>query len=73
MQCLPLCLQAYEELKTTDKAKDMREQQLLLSQMQLAYKTGDREKVGWVFVLLDLVLRRRMLAASTDAAGLQEG
>jgi flagellar motor protein MotB len=36
--------QAYEELRTTDKAKDMREQQMLRSQMELAYKTGDRKK-----------------------------
>ncbi|PSC69161.1 RNA-binding 25 [Micractinium conductrix] len=34
--------QAYEELKTTDKAKDMREQQMMRQKMELAYKTGDR-------------------------------
>lgn len=41
-----LLVQAYQELQTTDKAKDMREQQLLRSQMELAYKTGDRKTVG---------------------------
>ena len=41
----PLRPQAYQELQTTDKAKDMREQQLLRSQMELAYKTGDRKTV----------------------------
>lgn len=44
--------QAYEELKTTDKAKDMREQQLLRSQMELAYKTGDRKKAEKLAALL---------------------
>lgn len=44
--------QAYEELKTTDKAKDMREQQLLRSQLDLAYKTGDRAKAEKLAALL---------------------
>lgn len=33
--------EAYDELKKTDKAKDMREQDMLRLQMQTAYKTGD--------------------------------
>lgn len=33
--------QAYAELKYSDKAKDMREQELLRAQAALAYKTGD--------------------------------
>ncbi|KAI7841757.1 hypothetical protein COHA_004623 [Chlorella ohadii] len=44
--------QAYQELQTTDKAKDMREQQLLRSQMELAYKTGDRKKAEKLAALL---------------------
>ncbi|KAL4450751.1 hypothetical protein ABPG77_001107 [Micractinium sp. CCAP 211/92] len=44
--------QAYEELKTTDKAKDMREQQLLRSQLDLAYKMGDRAKAEKLAALL---------------------
>ncbi|EFN57120.1 hypothetical protein CHLNCDRAFT_143975 [Chlorella variabilis] len=43
---------AYDELRTTDKAKDMREQQLLRSQMELAYKTGDRKKAEKLAELL---------------------
>ncbi|PRW57929.1 RNA-binding 25 [Chlorella sorokiniana] len=44
--------QAYQELQTTDKAKDMREQQLLRSQMELAYKTGDRKTAEKLAALL---------------------
>lgn len=36
--------QAYAELQATDKAKDMKEQELLRRQMQIAYKTGDMVK-----------------------------
>lgn len=32
---------AYEELQTTDKARDMREQELLRARMGLAYRMGD--------------------------------
>lgn len=35
---------AYDELKSTDKAEDMKKQQLLRAQLNLAYRTGDREK-----------------------------
>lgn len=35
---------AYNELKYTDKAQDMREQELLRAQMTLAYRTGDHAK-----------------------------
>lgn len=52
LQPPPLPPQAYEELKTTDKAKDMREQQLLRSQLDLAYKTGDRAKAETLAALL---------------------
>lgn len=43
---------AYNELRTTDKAKDMREQQMLRSQMELAYKTGDHKKAEKLAELL---------------------
>eukprot|EP01023_Acetabularia_acetabulum_P026339 TRINITY_DN2505_c0_g1_i5.p1 TRINITY_DN2505_c0_g1~~TRINITY_DN2505_c0_g1_i5.p1 ORF type:complete len:442 (+),score=131.62 TRINITY_DN2505_c0_g1_i5:2317-3642(+) len=36
--------EAYNELKYTDKARDMREQQMLRMQMSLAYRTGDMNK-----------------------------
>ncbi len=36
--------QAYDELVHTDKAADMREQQLLRAEMALAYRTGDHAK-----------------------------
>lgn len=36
--------EAYSLLKHTDRAKDMREQELLRAEMTLAYKTGDRAK-----------------------------
>lgn len=36
--------QAYAELVHTDKAADMREQQLLRAEMALAYRTGDHAK-----------------------------
>jgi len=35
-------MEAYQELKYSDKAKDMKEQEMLRLQMQNAYKTGDR-------------------------------
>lgn len=67
---LALCyLQAYQELQTTDKAKDMREQQLLRSQMELAYKTGDRKTVGAQLH----VLLRGSCGAVGGGAGLQGG
>jgi hypothetical protein len=51
--CCPSCVpQAYNELRTTDKAKDMREQQMLRSQMELAYKTGDHKKAEKLAELL---------------------
>lgn len=36
--------QAYAELVHTDKAADMREQQLLRAEMALAYRTGDHTR-----------------------------
>mmetsp|Transcript_11916 Transcript_11916/g.21375 ORF Transcript_11916/g.21375 Transcript_11916/m.21375 type:complete len:310 (-) Transcript_11916:303-1232(-) len=36
--------QAYDEVKYGDKARDMKEQEMLRYQMNLAYKTGDRAK-----------------------------
>jgi hypothetical protein len=48
----PFVPQAYDELRTIDKAKDMREQQLLRSQMELAYKTGDRKKAEQIAEML---------------------
>ncbi len=36
--------QAYEDLLTSNKAEDMREQQLLRMKMGLAYRTGDVEE-----------------------------
>eukprot|EP00210_Caulerpa_lentillifera_P004725 g4509.t1 len=35
---------AYYELRTSEKAEDMREQEMLRLQMKLAYKTGDRKR-----------------------------
>ncbi|WIA29267.1 hypothetical protein OEZ86_011775 [Tetradesmus obliquus] len=41
--------EAYALLKHTDRAKDMREQELLRAEMNLAYKTGDRAKAEKIF------------------------
>lgn len=41
--------QAYTMLKHTDLAKDMREQELLRAEMNLAYKTGDKAKAQKLF------------------------
>eukprot|EP00775_Hariotina_reticulata_P007910 gene7910-8106_t len=40
---------AYNLLKNTDRAKDMREQELLRAEMALAYKTGDRARAQKIF------------------------
>lgn len=37
---------AYQELKTTNKAQDMREQELLRAKMALAYRTGDQKEAA---------------------------
>ena len=49
----PPTLQAYDELKTTNKAKDMREQELLRAQMMLAYRTGDTKKAEQIKMRLE--------------------
>lgn len=41
--------EAYTMLKHTDLAKDMREQELLRAEMNLAYKTGDKAKAQKLF------------------------
>jgi hypothetical protein len=41
--------EAYNLLKHTDRAKDMREQELLRAEMTLAYKTGDRARAQKIF------------------------
>jgi hypothetical protein len=41
--------EAYALLKHTDRAKDMREQELLRAEMALAYKTGDRARADKIF------------------------
>lgn len=41
--------EAYAMLKHTDLAKDMREQELLRAEMNLAYKTGDKAKAQKLF------------------------
>jgi hypothetical protein len=41
--------EAYSMLKHTDMAKDMREQELLRAEMNLAYKTGDKAKAQKLF------------------------
>jgi hypothetical protein len=41
--------EAYALLKHTDRAKDMREQELLRAEMALAYKTGDRARAQKIF------------------------
>lgn len=41
--------EAYNLLKHTDRAKDMREQELLRAEMALAYKTGDRARAQKIF------------------------
>lgn len=41
--------EAYTLLKHTDRAKDMREQELLRAEMTLAYKTGDKAKAQKLF------------------------
>lgn len=41
--------EAYNLLKHTDRAKDMREQELLRAEMALAYKTGDKERAQKLF------------------------
>lgn len=62
---------AYEELKTTDKAQDMREQQMLRAQMTLAYQTGDRAKAEKLAAVLkpvelaDIGKNRRPAATGT--------
>jgi len=45
---LPYTLRRYLQLKHSapGKAEDMRQQELLRSQMALAYKTGDRSQVA---------------------------
>ena len=48
--------QAYDDLLANrGKAEDMREQQLLRSQMELAYKTGDQAKARKLAALLEPV------------------
>lgn len=42
-------VQAYTLLQHTDMAKDMREQELLRAEMNLAYKTGDKAKAQKLF------------------------
>ena len=37
---------AYEELKTTDKAEAMREQELMRAKMALAYRVGDQKEAA---------------------------
>eukprot|EP00887_Chlorella_sp_A99_P003746 scaffold7.g3746.t1 len=71
---------AYDELKTTDKAKAMREQELLRAQMTLAYRTGDTKKAerasGWIVAraqqaassLQSPALRKLMAAAAANRA-----
>lgn len=46
----PIVTRRYLELKHTapGKAEDMREQELLRSQMALAYRTGDRDKAAQI-------------------------
>eukprot|EP00798_Chlamydomonas_sp_ICE-L_P013139 gene13140-3462_t len=39
-------MEAYQELKYSDKAKEMKEQELLRLQMQHAYQIGDKEKAA---------------------------
>jgi hypothetical protein len=41
--------EAYNLLKHTDRAKDMRDQELLRAEMTLAYKTGDRARAQKLF------------------------
>lgn len=41
--------EAYHLLKHTDRAKDMREQELLRAEMALAYKTGDRARAEKIY------------------------
>lgn len=41
--------EAYSMLKHTDRAKDMRQQELLRAEMTLAYKTGDKAKAQKLF------------------------
>eukprot|EP01026_Neomeris_dumetosa_P017921 TRINITY_DN1698_c0_g1_i1.p1 TRINITY_DN1698_c0_g1~~TRINITY_DN1698_c0_g1_i1.p1 ORF type:complete len:509 (-),score=77.12 TRINITY_DN1698_c0_g1_i1:1351-2715(-) len=56
--------EAYNELKYTDKARDMREQQMLRMQMSLAYRTGDMNKAQKIAERLrpdDLKEQRRTL------------
>lgn len=59
--------QAYDELVHTDKAADMREQQLLRAEMALAYRTGDHAKAERLALRLAPDEVCRMMCVWNDA------